>query len=292
MKSNKRPGNYALSRRGFLKTLGCSVIGVSAAGLIGYAYAFHVEPEWYTIERIDIPIPDLPPAFHNFRIVCLSDIHFEPYNHLDYIQRVVSQANELEPDLICLLGDYVFAHADSIAALSPVLGDLNARHGVFAILGNHDLWTDAEIVRSGLESHGIRVLINQRVTLDSAGDTLVLAGLDDGWSGEPDLQQALDGIPDSAPVLLLLHEPDFADRMASDERVKLQLSGHSHGGQVRLPLLGAPFLPNYAHKYDQGLYRVDGMWLYVTRGIGVIYPPGRFNCRPELTEITLIDSAQ
>jgi predicted MPP superfamily phosphohydrolase len=257
-------------------------------GLGIYGYVFHIEPVWYTVERIEIPIPDLPPEFHNFRIICLSDIHLEPSSDLDYIKRVVKQINGLEPDLACLLGDYVFSSAEAIADLAPALSEIRARWGVIGILGNHDLWTSAEIVRSGLEDHDIRVLVNEHIVLGSEKAPLVLAGLDDGWSGEPSLDQALNGAPVTAPVIIMLHEPDFADQMALNGRIHLQLSGHSHGGQVRLPFYGAPFLPEYGRKYDQGLYRVGEMWLYVTRGIGVISPPGRFNCRPEITEIVLV----
>jgi predicted MPP superfamily phosphohydrolase len=287
-----KKGSTPLSRRCFMKTLGISALSITAAGLLGYGYVFHVEPEWLSLERVQVSIAKLPSGFQGFRIVCLSDFHFEPFTRLDFIRRVVRRVNDLEPDLICLLGDYVFAQADSIRELAPVLAGLHADQGVFAILGNHDLWTDAEVVQVGLEAEGIQVLVNQRVLLDSAGEVIVLAGLDDGWSGEPDLQQALEGTPKNTPVILMLHEPDLADQIALDGRVGLQLSGHSHGGQVRLPFFGAPFLPEYAHKYDQGLYRVRGMWLYVTRGIGVIYPPGRFNCRPEVTEITLVTASQ
>jgi predicted MPP superfamily phosphohydrolase len=287
-----KKGVSSLSRRGFLKTLGISTLSITAAGLLGYGYVFHIEPEWLSVEQIQAPIAELSASLQGFRIVCLSDLHFEPFTRLDFIHRVVRRVNALEPDLICLLGDYVFAQADSIHELAPVLAELHADHGVFAILGNHDLWTDAEVVRAGLEAEGIQVLVNQRVLLNLAGETIVLAGLDDGWSGKPDLQQALEGAPENAPVILLLHEPDLADQIALDGRVDLQLSGHSHGGQMRIPFFGAPFLPEYARKYDQGFYQVKDMWLYVTRGIGVIYPPGRFNCRPEITEITLVTAAQ
>lgn len=290
-KKEARPKESALSRRGCLKSLGIGALSATAAGLLGYGYVFHVEPEWLSLERIDVPITDLPPAFNRFRIVCLSDFHYEPFTRLDFIHRVVRHVNALEPDLVCLLGDFVFAQAESINALAPVLAELTANRGVFAVLGNHDIWTNAELVRTGLESQGIPVLNNQSTALESDSGSIVLAGLDDGWSGEPDVARAMVGIPPDAPVILMLHEPDLADQIAEDDRVQLQISGHSHGGQVRLPYFGAPFLPDYARKYSHGLYRVGAMWLYVTRGVGVIAPPGRFNCRPEITEITLVPAA-
>lgn len=253
-----------------------------------YAYSFHIEPSWFSVERVEIPIPGLPAEFESFKIVCLSDFHHEPSDDLLFFERVVRQVNDLEPDLVCLLGDYVFSSAESITELSPVLGDLLAPFGVYAVLGNHDVWTDAAIVRSSLERHGVRVLVNEHVVLESQRGSLLLTGLDDGWSGAPNLDQALARSPGETPVILMLHEPDFAGQISLDRRIDVQLSGHSHGGQIRLPFYGAPFLPAYGRMYDQGLYRVDAMWLYVTRGIGVIDPPGRFNCRPEITEITLV----
>jgi predicted MPP superfamily phosphohydrolase len=135
------------------------------------------------------------------------------------------------------------------------------------------------------------VLDNSGVALSAGGSQLYLAGVDDCWSGAPDLELALDGAPAAAPVVLLAHEPDFADTFALDGRVSLQLSGHSHCGQVRLPGIGALVLPTYGQKYDAGLNKASNMWVYTTRGIGVIGPPVRFNCPPEITEIMLVRKA-
>ena len=261
---------------------------IALAIVLAYTYTFHIEPTWVKLERVQVSLSVLPPSLDNLRLVCLSDLHHEPGDDLSYLQRVVKRINELQPDLICLLGDYVFSTAESIHVLAPVLGKLRATYGVVAVLGNHDLWTNADVVQAGLEAHGIDVLINESLVLDSPTGALVIAGLDDGWSGSPSLEQALEHTPPEAPVVLLYHEPDFADDMSRTDRVNLQLSGHSHGGQVRLPLIGAPFLPDFGRRYDQGLYQIEGMWLYVTRGIGVIDPPGRFNCRPEITQLTLL----
>jgi len=276
-----------IPRRGFLKAVGAVTLGLGVSGVAGYGYVFYVEPHWLAIERVDVPIHGLPDTFNGFKIVCLSDFHLHPYTQIDFIEKVVATSNELNPDVVCLLGDYVFAGADSIYELAPVLAALKSTYGVFAVLGNHDLWTDAAVVRSGLESVGIRVLVNESVPLSVWDDILIITGLDDGWSGEPDLSLALEGSPQGSPVILMLHEPDFADYYARDGRVRLQLSGHTHGGQVRIPGIGGPFRPEYGQKYDDGLNEIEGMWLYTTRGVGVIGPPARFNCRPEITEITL-----
>jgi len=167
-----------------------------------------------------------------------------------------------------------------------VLAGLNASQGLYAIIGNHDIWEGLEISLTGLRGAGIPVLINQGITITEGAGSLYLAGLDDGMSGQPDLAAALDGMPAGAPVVLLMHEPDPADEYSLDGRVSLQLSGHTHGGQVRIrdmPMV----LPPLGRKYDLGLYNVNGMWLYVSPGIGEISVPLRYNCPPEVTEFTL-----
>jgi len=237
-------------------------LGYTLAGLLGYEYALRIEPHWLSIEHVVIPIEGLGSAFDGFKIVCLSDFHLRPHQQIDWIREVVERANQLTPDLVCLLGDYVLERADRIDSLAPVL---------------------AELKRAGL-----RVLVNQGSLLRIGEEQLYVAGLDDGWSGNPDLSAALQDAPRGGVVVLLMHEPDFADQLSADGRLSLQLSGHSHGGQIRLPGIGAPVLPDLGRKYDQGLFRVNGMWLYTTRGIGAIDPPLRFGCRPEITEIVLV----
>jgi predicted MPP superfamily phosphohydrolase len=280
-----------ISRRGFLKAAGQLAVGgcvATAGGLAGYQYSLRVETEWLAVEKVQIPLKKLKPALKGFKIVQLSDIHLHPFTQIDFVQKTVTTVNALQPDLTVVTGDYVLQSADSIFELAPVLASLDAKYGVFTILGNHDLWTDAKVVRAGLREGGLPVLRNEGLTLDIGGEAIYLAGVDDGWSGQPDLNAALVNRLSEIPTILLAHEPDLADTFSLDGRVSLQLSGHSHGGQVRFPSLGAPILPYLGRKYDQGLYEVNGMWLYTNRGIGVIGPPVRFNCRPEVTEMTLV----
>lgn len=276
------------SRRGFLKALGQVVLGSAAAGAVGYGYSTEIEPDWLSVEQVEIPLKKLRPALEGFKIVHMSDIHLHPYTQLEFVQKAVAKANTLQPDLVVLTGDYVLESADSIFELAPALAGLNPKYGIFTSLGNHDLWTNAEVVLAGLRQAGLPVLVNDGVALGVGSDLLYLAGLDDGWSGQLDLTAALAKLPQDAPVILLAHEPDLADNFALDGRISLQLSGHSHGGQVRLPGIGAPILPYLGRKYDQGLYRVREMWVYTTRGIGLGPVPTRFNCPPEITEITLV----
>ncbi len=276
-----------ISRRNLLKAAGPVLIGSGLALAGGYEYATRLEPDWLAVEKVSIPVKNLAPELEGFKVVQLSDLHLHPFTQIELIREVVPLVAQIEPDLIVLTGDYVLQGAESIFELAPVLAALNARHGIFAILGNHDLWTNAAVVQAGLEKGGIPVLVNRGVALGSGPGTIYLAGLDDGWSGTPDLKLALEKRPAGAPTILLVHEPDLADTICQDGRVLLQLSGHTHGGQVRLPGLGAPVLPPFGRKYDQGLYRVNEMWLYTNRGIGLIGPPVRFNCPPEITLLTL-----
>ncbi|MFQ5611736.1 MAG: metallophosphoesterase [Anaerolineae bacterium] len=280
-----------LSRRKFLKAFGQVALGYGLAAVGGYEYSARIETTWLQVERVTVPLKGLRSGLEGFKIVHLSDIHLHPFIQIDLVREAVDIANGLQPDLVVLTGDYVLERAGSIFELAPALARLNARYGVFAALGNHDLWTDASLVQAGLVEAGLPVLRNSGLALGVGQEQLYLAGLDDAWSGRPDLPAALAGLPPDAPAILLVHEPDFADEFSRDGRVALQLSGHSHGGQVRLPLIGAPVLPMYGRKYDMGLYRVNNMWLYTNRGLGMVGPPLRFNCRPEITELTLVGAA-
>jgi hypothetical protein len=239
------------------------------------------------LERVRVPVEGLSPALDGLRIVQLSDLHLSPNTSLVFIEQAVAAANALRPDLVVLTGDYVSGRAAGIEDLAPVLGHLKAPLGVYAVLGNHDLWTDAGCVVSALIAAGLSVLVNQGRVVHRGGAALYIAGLDDGWSGRPDLPRAMQAHLPGAPTVLLLHEPDLAKYVAQDTRITLQLSGHSHGGQVRLPFIGAPVLPHLGRVYDMGLYRVNRMWLYTNRGVGVAGLRVRFNCRPEITELTL-----
>ena len=276
-----------MSRRSFLKACGQIIAGGGLAAFGGYQYATRLEPEWLAVEHVQVPLKNLKPALEGFKIVHMSDLHLHPHTQIDFIRKAVAMANDLNPDLVVLTGDYVLRAADSIFELAPALASLNARHGLFTVLGNHDLWTNRKIINVGFKKAGIPILNNRGISLNVGGELLYLAGLDDIWSGQPDMQAALDQAPPDAPIILLVHEPDFADTTSLDGRIALQLSGHSHGGQIRLPGIGAPILPSLGRKYDQGLYKINDMWLYTTRGVGVGRIPIRINCSPEITEITL-----
>ncbi|MCA9874859.1 MAG: metallophosphoesterase [Anaerolineales bacterium] len=276
-----------MSRRRFLAAGTLALGGAVAAA--AYHINTHNESEQLVIEKVTLPIKGLAAAFDGFRIALLGDFHLRPYTQPPLVRQAVELTNALQPDLVVLVGDYVWRDVDAIFELAPILAGLNAKHGVFAAMGNHDLWTNVAVVTQGLHEAGLPTLINQGLPITQGSGTLYLAGLDDGWSGKPDLEAALDQSPRGAPVVLLLHEPDLADTYARDPRIALQVSGHTHGGQVRFPRLGgALVLPYLGRKYDMGLYKVRNMWLYTNRGIGVTNEPVRYNCPPEITEITLV----
>ncbi|MCP4357565.1 MAG: metallophosphoesterase [Chloroflexi bacterium] len=274
-----------ISRRQFMGLAAAAFVGVSG---ITSAYLYlNDESETLTVEQVTLPIPNLHPALAGFTIVQLSDIHLIPYTKPPFVAEVVAAANALNPDVTVLTGDYVWHEVEAMFELAPIIANLNARYGVFSVLGNHDLWTDVNVIKTGLREARIPLLVNQGIPISVGEGTLWLAGLDDGWAGSPDLDASLEGMPTEATAVALYHEPDLADDVAADGRVHLQLAGHSHGGQVRFEKTGALILPYLARKYDYGLYRVGEMWLYTNRGIGATSIPIRVNCPPEITEITL-----
>lgn len=281
-----------LSRRSFLKSaavaLGCAALG--AAGL-----AFH-EAHRFTIQRLSLRLPHLPPSLEGFRIAQLSDLHFGEYLHEPYFRAVVEAINRERVDLALLTGDFItygtFLVAPSRKAVkqiwpcAQVLSGLRTRHGCIAVLGNHDVAGSAVEVTSALSANGCAVLRNDALPIESGSGRFWIAGLDDVVEGSPDLDRALRAVPWNECVVVAVHEPDYADIVAL-RAVDLQLSGHSHGGQIRLPFIGAPVLPYGATKYPMGHYRIGEMQLYTNRGIGVVEVPVRLLCAPEITILEL-----
>lgn len=276
-----------ISRRRFLRTGGTLALGAGLTGVGGSIYGTHIETRMLDIESVRIPIDRLPAGLEGFRIVVLSDFHISEHTPLEFIEEVVSAASSFQADLVVLLGDFVLREVEAVFDLAPALAKIDSKHGSFAVLGNHDIWQGAQTVMEAFRQSGLPVLVNRGLTLNHGQERFYLAGVDDGWAGHPDLDEALASQPSDVPVFLMAHEPDLADGFAADGRVALQLSGHSHGGQVRFPGFGSPFCPPLGRKYDLGLYRVKNTWLYTNRGIGVTVPI-RLNCPPEITEVTLV----
>lgn len=260
--------------------------GLATASAGGVSYGHWVETEWLEVVHRQLRFEHLPPGLDGLRIALLADFHLYPNTRLEYIEQCVAAAQQLRPDLVLLGGDFVQATAEAIFDLAPVLARLDSTLGSFCVLGNHDYWKGRKIVEQGLRESQLPLLRNVGRTLQFGGEAFYLAGVDDCWAGQPDLTTAMAGHPEGTFTILLSHEPDPASDYARDRRIALQLSGHSHGGQVRFPLIGSPFLPPYGRRYDMGLYRIGKMLLYTNRGIGVTAPI-RLNCRPEVTLLTL-----
>lgn len=271
-----------LNRREFLKAAGLAV-GSGLVTATSYL-AINDESQDPVVDRVPIRLKNLHPALEGFTMLQMTDLHLYPLTQPSLIEKSVVMANSLNPDLVVMTGDYVWQVLDAIDELVPILSGLNARYGVYSSLGNHDYWLDAEVITATMEAAGLPVLVNQGLTIQQGGGSFYLAGLDDGWSGNPDLDATLEGARPGDPVILLCHEPDLADLFSKDGRVDLQLSGHTHGGQIRIPGIGALILPYLGRKYDFGMYKIKDMLLYTNRGIGVISEPVRYNCPPEITQ--------
>jgi len=227
------------------------------------------------------------PSADGLVIAQLSDLHLRDWRDLVKLDRALKLVEQAEPDAVVLTGDYVLGSPEALYRAVPHLKRLHAPLGVYAVLGNHDVWTDREIVSDALRQSGIIVLDNEGRELWHGQTALYLAGLDDGWSGTPDVSAALEANTKGLPVVMLLHEPDLGHEIVQEGGAWLLLAGHSHGGQVRLPGIGALVVPDYARRYQQGLYRVGDGWIYVNRGIGTAELRLRLGCRPEVTVLTL-----
>ncbi|HEY2911192.1 MAG TPA: metallophosphoesterase [Gemmataceae bacterium] len=274
-----------MQRRTFLKSAMAAAVPV--APVMGASYGLY-EAGSVHIERPTIALPRLPAEFDCLRIAFLTDIHHGPFIALDYVASIVRTTLALAPDLILLGGDYISKHPKYVQACFEVLAGLDAPLGVFGVLGNHDYQSGMPEMRSAFAATPIQELTNRGVWLERGSSRLRLAGVDDLWFGKPDQRPALADATHEDACLVVSHNPDFAEKLR-DPRVGLVLSGHTHGGQVYIPGYGAPIVPSrYGQKYLQGLVRAPMTQVYVSRGLGTVTPPMRYNCRPELTLVTLI----
>lgn len=274
-------------RRAFLKWMGALGM-VAGAGALNVAYGYNIEPNEIQVEHVEIVLPRLPGAFDGMTIAQLSDLHLGPYVTEDHLTKAVQMTSALQPDAIVLTGDLVNSSWRYIQPCAKILSGLQAPLGVYAVLGNHDYWVGfLNLMVNSLAKTGITLLRNQAVPITRGRSKIYFVGIDDMWLQLANLKRALDTVPHNACKIALMHEPDFADISAQAE-IDLQLSGHSHGGQVRVPFWGPLILPKYGEKYPMGFYRVGNFTrLYTTRGVGLLPPAVRFNCPPEITLLTL-----
>lgn len=243
------------------------------------------EPFMLSIERQEIYLRRLPAQLDGLRLVHLSDFHYGPLVNPKHLERAVKAANDLRPDLIALTGDYISQDRVYAAACAEVVGKLRARHGVYAVLGNHDHWTDARLIADLFRAEGIHMLINEGSRMDLHGESFWLAGVDDTMVGLEDLSLALAGAQHNEFKLLLAHNPTIL-RRAARAGVDLVLSGHTHGGQVSWRSeKGRSGRPR--RRMLRGLGRRGNTQIYVTRGLGTVVLPIRYGCPPEISVLDL-----
>lgn len=286
------PSHRILTRRQLFKGAVCGVAGLAV-------YGVEIDRHWLEITSYEVHLPGLPEEFDGFRAVQLSDIHIDEFTEPFFVRDAVSHINRLAPDAVFLTGDFVSKQlaAEKFAEGSAwqcanILAKLKCPRR-YAIFGNHDVLVGETVVGTALKDNGITVLRNWYLPLERGNARVWLAGLDDPLEGRPDPDAA---IPVSIrnrpnePILLLCHAPDYADRLlrlGAGQAVSLMLSGHTHGGQVRVPFLPLMHLPPLGRKYIEGWFKLGSMQLHVNRGLGTVGVPVRFRCPPQLSVLTL-----
>jgi uncharacterized protein len=279
---------FSTTRRRFL--LGAVAAGATALGADGVL----LEPNFPRLVRKEFSLPRWPEQLDGFTIALLSDFHYDPIFSVHPLHGAVPMVNRAHPDLVALVGDFVTIpsfgeHKKGALAAEPcaqLLSKLTAPHGLWAVLGNHDDETDPEHVSNALTAQNIKVLANQSVPIERDGAHFWLAGVNDVLSHTADMPKTLQPVPSDEAVVLLAHEPDYADEV-QQYPVDLQLSGHSHGGQIRIPFVPLFYLPKLGRKYVWGTYQIGPLPLYTTAGLGTIELPIRFRCPPEVVLVTL-----
>lgn len=291
-----RPRARRLTRRGLFR----AAIGTLASGSAVGIYARFVEPFWPRVSELPMEFARVPHAPRGLRLVQISDLHVSSYVPESYLRQQLRRASAMRPDLICVTGDMLTdADTQYLDVLRSLIGELRAPLGVFAVLGNHDynvylppertgekaLGEVGDRVEAALRAGGAEVLRNRCVRVTAPGGALQLVGVDDLWSGFYDPRRAFAGADASLPTITLAHNPDTIDELRHAPTDWI-LSGHTHGGQVRVPLLGAPILPTRHRELDAGEFEIDGRRMYVNSGLGYLRQV-RFNCRPEITVFTV-----
>lgn len=256
--------------------------GALAAGAL--TYANRVEPDRIGVRVVNVALDGLDPAFDGYRIAQISDIHMNGSMHRARLERAVAMLQEHTPDLIAVTGDFA-THKRTLDVddLIVPLSALNAPDGKLAVLGNHDYRAARAAIRHAIRASGLQPLNNAVYTVRRDSAALHIGGVESVSRHRARLDLVLNALPPSGTAILLAHEPDFAEVAAATKRFALQLSGHSHGGQIRIPVLTRFALPSFSHRYVMGMYRVGKMLLYVNRGLGTVGAPFRFNCPPEIT---------
>lgn len=271
-----------------VRTLSSEVIRIRRAHIpFAWLRRLGAHNDVYDIEitKHEIFIDDLPEPFDGYRIAFLTDTHVARFVRRRYYEEVVAQTNRTEPDVILLGGDFVSFHRHIPLMAEALVSGLEARDGIYAVLGNHDYWAGGEEVRDAMTAHGVEFIINRSVMLRRDGAELPLVGIDEVYRGSPDLDAAFGGLR-YGPRLGLTHHPDLIGDLG-ERRIDLLVCGHTHGGQIRFPFFGAVVVPSkYEGRFAAGFHRVNNVLMYTSRGIGAI-PPVRILCKPEIATFTL-----
>jgi predicted MPP superfamily phosphohydrolase len=236
-----------------------------------------------TYPRIEVPIHGLPPAFDGLTIVQISDTHVGIWTKPRHIRQIVARVNEMQPDLIVLTGDYVNRFERNCTPSGRSLRGLKAKHGVYAVLGNHDYWVNAEAMTKALRETGVDVLFDDQRRITIGKESITLVGLDDEWEGKPDYDKAFKGISADNVCIALAHNPDAVLHLEG-KPISLLVSGHTHGGIINLPRIGPIFTTcQLGPKYASGMFKINGIRIYISRGIGLATSiPFRIHCPPEV----------
>jgi len=286
-----------LTPRDYLKMAVISVLNPVVMAIGAAGYRFLIEPQRFQVETVRLRLPRLAREFSGLRVAQLSDIHMGGWMNLERLQRVADLVMAEKPDVLVITGDFLKGRSftesakQAVKDLTKGLRPLAAAIPTFAVLGNHDYRTSPHAVREMLRLCKITDLTNDVFKLKRKDGTLCLCGVDDIRHGNVRLNNVVARLDENNPAILLVHEPDFADISAATGKFDLQISGHSHGGQIVIPFLGPPKLPESGQRYYSGLYRVGNMIQYTNRGVGVDRFAVRINCPPEITVFVLENEA-
>lgn len=280
-----------MNRRSFLKRSVGSLLTFAGLGGGTFYYAKRIEPEKLNIVHENISSPNVPPSFQNFKIVQFSDTHVGFHFSVDQLRQLISKINTLQPDVLVFTGDLVDdpKQFQTYNSLAKALSESEAKYGKFWVYGNHDHGGyGTDVIKEVMDQAGFTLLQNNHTVIEKGMERIVIAGVDDVILGKPHLEAALKHVNPDLFTLLLVHEPDIATAAATYP-VDVQLSGHSHGGQIRLPFIGDLYTPDYAEKFIKGKYILNDrpFKLYVNSGIGTTRLPYRFLCPPEIHVFTL-----
>ncbi len=255
-------------------------------------WGFFIEPGRLVVRRQTIQIANWPSELSGLKVAVLSDIHVDRW-FVDEkkVRSIVERTNQLEPDVIVILGDYMSGNGwvrqqVEPEVFAPILKNLNAPLGVYSVLGNHDWWYDGKHLREELERNGIKVLENEVMQLNARNTSLWLVGLSDLWTRPQRINETIERVPQGEPIIALAHNPDIFPRLP--QHVQLLLGGHTHGGQVRFPIIGSVVASSrLGDRYSRGHVFENNRHLFVTTGIGTSIMPVRFGVTPEIVLLTL-----